>query len=53
MHPPPNYSPRRKKKPKIKDKGHHPRKERLLPFLEKKTSFHKTQHSTHHKLQNK
>ena len=50
MHSPPNYRPGRKKKPKIKDEGHNSWEKGLLPFLEKKTSFDKTQHSAHHKL---
>jgi hypothetical protein len=53
MHPPPNHSPGRKKKSKIKEKGHYSREKRLLPFLDKKTSFPKTQHSADDKLQNK
>jgi hypothetical protein len=34
MHPPPNHSPGRKKKSKIKKKGNHSWEKRLLPFLD-------------------
>jgi len=50
MHSPPNDRPVREKKSKIKKEDHNSWEKGLLPFLEKKTSFDKTQHSAHHKL---